>query len=111
VSTRIRLARGGTKKRPFYRIVVTDRRAPRDGRFVERIGSYDPRLEENKSTIDLERAQYWLSTGAEPSDRVRKLLALHGVGTDESAGAAAGPKRSRKSGAAVAAAPAAEATE
>ena len=79
MATRIRLARGGTKKRPFYRIVVAALTAPRDGRFVERIGSYDPLLKENKSTVDLERARYWLAAGALPSDRVRKLLILHGI--------------------------------
>ncbi|MBI3993111.1 MAG: 30S ribosomal protein S16 [Candidatus Lambdaproteobacteria bacterium] len=79
MATRIRLARGGTHKRPFYRIVVADKRAPRDGKFIEHIGHYDPLLSENKSTLDVARAEYWLSTGAIPSERVRKLLALHGI--------------------------------
>ncbi|HUJ76323.1 MAG TPA: 30S ribosomal protein S16 [bacterium] len=79
MSTVIRMARGGTKKRPFYRIVVADKRSPRDGKFIERIGSYNPLLAEKKSTVDTERARYWLGTGAWPSDRVRKLLELHGV--------------------------------
>ncbi len=78
MTTRIRLARGGKKKAPYYRIVVADKRSPRDGKFVERIGSYDPLLKEKKATIDLERVQYWLGTGAKPSDRVQKLLQLHG---------------------------------
>lgn len=89
MATRIRLARGGTKKRPFYRIVVTALTAPRDGRFVERIGSYDPLLKENKSTVDSERARYWLAAGALPSDRVRKLLILHGIEVPGGAPAAA----------------------
>lgn len=75
----IRMARGGKTHRPYYRIVVADKRARRDGKFVERLGSYDPLLPENKSTLNLERARYWLGTGAQPSERVRKLLALHGV--------------------------------
>jgi small subunit ribosomal protein S16 len=79
VATRIRLARGGKRHRPFYRIVVTDSRSPRDGKFIERIGSYDPLLSENKATVDLERARHWLNVGARPSDRVGKLLALQGV--------------------------------
>lgn len=75
----IRMARGGKKHRPYYRIVVADKRASRDGKFVERLGSYDPLLPENKSTLDVERAKHWLGVGAQPSERVRKLLALHGV--------------------------------
>ena len=77
--TRIRLARGGKKKAPFYRIVVADGRAPRDGKFIERIGSYDPQLSENKVTLDQERARYWLDVGAQPSDRVAKLFTLQGI--------------------------------
>jgi len=79
VSLVIRMARGGKKHRPYYRIVVADKRAWRDGRYVERLGSYDPLKTEDKATLDVERAKYWLSTGAQPSDRMRKLLALHGV--------------------------------
>ena len=79
MATRIRLARGGAKKRPYYRIVVADKRAPRDGKFVERIGSYDPLLTENKATINAERAAYWLNCGAQPSQRVAKLLAQAGI--------------------------------
>jgi small subunit ribosomal protein S16 len=79
VATRIRLARGGKKKRPYYRIVVADSRASRDGKFIERIGSYDPLLAENKVTLNVERATYWLNVGAQPSERVSKLLALQGV--------------------------------
>jgi small subunit ribosomal protein S16 len=79
VSTVIRMARGGTKKRPYYRIVVADKRAARDGRYIERLGNYDPLLKDNKSGMDLERINYWLGTGALPSERVAKLLKLHGV--------------------------------
>ncbi|GAB5470016.1 MAG: hypothetical protein Kilf2KO_30460 [Rhodospirillales bacterium] len=78
MSLRIRLARGGAKKRPFYRIVVADSRSPRDGRFIERIGSYDPMLpkdHENRTVIDLEKAKAWMSKGAQPSDRVARMLA------------------------------------
>lgn len=72
----IRLARGGAKKRPFYNIVVTDSRNRRDGRYIERIGFYNPiaRGGEIPLQIDRERAQYWLSKGAQPSERVASLL-------------------------------------
>jgi small subunit ribosomal protein S16 len=81
---RIRMARGGAKKRPFYRIVVADSRSPRDGRFIERIGSYDPMLpagNENRVKIDLEKAKEWLAKGALPSDRVGRFLAAANVYT------------------------------
>ena len=71
---KIRLARGGAKKKPYYRIVVQDVRAKRDGKFIERIGFYDPMVQDNRFGIDTERAQYWLSVGAQPTDRVRKLM-------------------------------------
>ena len=72
----IRLARGGAKKRPFYHVVVTDSRNRRDGRYIERIGFFNPVAagEEVRLNIDTERAQYWVSQGAQPSDRVAKLL-------------------------------------
>lgn len=85
MALKIGLARGGRKKRPFYRVVVQDKRAPRDGRFVERVGTYDPLRTEDKSTFQIERAQYWLSVGAQPTARVSKLLALHGISTGTSA--------------------------
>ncbi len=78
MSLRIRLARGGAKKRPFYRIVVADSRSPRDGRFIERIGSYNPMLpqeHEDRVRIDVEKAKDWMSKGAQPSDRVARMLA------------------------------------
>ena len=77
MSLKIRLARGGAKKRPFYRIVVADSRMPRDGRFIERVGTYNPMLpKEHPERIELktERIQHWLSVGAQPSDRVARFL-------------------------------------
>lgn len=72
----IRLARGGSKKRPFYHLTVADQRNPRDGRFIERVGFFNPvaRGQEETSRIDLERVDYWLSKGAQPSDRVAGLI-------------------------------------
>lgn len=78
MSLRIRLARGGAKKRPFYRIVVADGRSPRDGRFIERIGSYNPMLpkgHDDRVKLDADRAKHWLSVGATPTDRVSRFLA------------------------------------
>ena len=77
MSLKIRLARGGAKKRPHYRIVVADSRMPRDGRFIERLGTYDPLLtkdNENRVTLKDERIRYWLDKGAKPTDRVAKFL-------------------------------------
>jgi small subunit ribosomal protein S16 len=71
---KIRLRRMGAKKKPFYRIIVADSRAPRDGRFIEEIGTYDPLAEPYKVTVDSARARYWLSNGAQPTDTVRVLL-------------------------------------
>lgn len=76
---RIRLRRVGAKKQPSYRVVVTDREAPRDGRFIETIGFYNPRTEPATMTIDEERAIHWLSQGAQPSDAVRRILDKVGV--------------------------------
>jgi len=70
----IRLARIGKKKRPFYRVVVTEKTRPRNGRFVEIVGTYDPLLKPAGVKIDGERVNYWLSKGAQPSDTVRSLL-------------------------------------
>lgn len=72
----IRLARGGSKKRPFYHVVVTDSRSPRDGRFIERIGFFNPiaRGQEERVRIDFARVEYWVGTGAQVSDRVASLL-------------------------------------
>ena len=71
---KIRLRRMGAKKAPFYRIVVADSRCPRDGRFIEEIGTYDPMAEGENIKVDLERAKYWISTGAQPTETVRGLL-------------------------------------
>ncbi len=71
---RIRLRRMGAKKSPFYRIVVADKRSPRDGRFIESIGTYNPNTQPETVELEMERAAYWLSTGAQPSDGVVRLL-------------------------------------
>ncbi len=79
---RIRLARGGAKKRPFYRIVVADGRSPRDGRFIERIGTYNPMLTRDHAervVLKEERVKHWLSVGAQPSDRVARFLGTAGI--------------------------------
>ncbi|KQM18040.1 30S ribosomal protein S16 [Sphingomonas sp. Leaf24] len=78
----IRLSRGGSKKRPYYRIVVADARSPRDGRFIEKIGTYNPLLgkeDEKRVVLDAERATHWLSVGAQPTDRVARFLDKAGV--------------------------------
>jgi small subunit ribosomal protein S16 len=77
MSLKIRLARGGSKKRPFYSIVVADARAPRDGRFIEKIGTYDPRLakdSEERVKVDAVKAADWIKKGAQPTDRVLRFL-------------------------------------
>ena len=71
---KIRLRRMGAKKAPFYRIVVADSRCPRDGRFIEEIGTYDPMAEGENIKVDLERAKYWISNGAQPTETVRGPL-------------------------------------
>ncbi len=79
MATKIRLKRMGAKKKPFYRIVVADSRAPRDGRFIEEIGYYNPNTNPADVKIDEEKAQKWLATGAQPSDTVRSLFKRAGV--------------------------------
>ena len=79
MSVKIRLARGGAKKKPFYQIVVADERFPRDGRFIEAVGQYDPRQEEPLLNFKEDRALEWLNKGAQPTDTVRRLL--RGAGT------------------------------
>ncbi|MEE8267977.1 MAG: 30S ribosomal protein S16 [Gemmatimonadales bacterium] len=79
MATRIRLRRMGRKKLPFYRIVVTDKAAPRDGRFIEVLGTYDPRAEGEQVKLDAEKAKAWLANGATPSDTVASLLRKAGV--------------------------------
>lgn len=82
MSLAIRLSRGGSKKRPYYKIVVADSRSPRDGRFIERLGNYNPLLakdDEKRVVLDAERAKHWLGVGAQPSDRVARFLDAAGV--------------------------------
>ena len=83
MSLKIRLSRGGAKRRPYYRIVVADSRRARDGRFIERVGSYNPMVAKDhpdRIKLEGERIQYWLGVGATPSDRVAKFLADAGMG-------------------------------
>ncbi|PLX38526.1 MAG: 30S ribosomal protein S16 [Hyphomicrobiales bacterium] len=84
MSLKIRLARGGTKKRPFYRIVIADVRSPRDGRFIERVGTYNPMLpkdSEERVSLKQDRIQHWLDNGAQPTDRVLRFLDAAGMAT------------------------------
>ncbi len=86
MSLKIRLSRGGAKKRPFYRIVVADARMPRDGRFVEKIGTFDPikpKDDANRLVLDAEKAKAWLAKGAQPTDRVLRLLDSLGLAKRE----------------------------
>ena len=79
---KIRLARGGAKKRPYYSIVVADSHSPRDGRFIEKVGAYNPLLKKddpNRMTLKVERIEEWLKKGAQPTDRVARELAKHGL--------------------------------
>ena len=71
---KIRLASGGTKKKPYYRVVVADQRCKRDGRYLEHIGFYNPMVTENRFEINTERVKHWLSVGAQPTDRVSRLM-------------------------------------
>ena len=118
MALKIRLARGGAKKRPFYRIVVAEASAPRDGRYVERVGTYNPMVpkdHEQRLTLNGERITYWLSKGAQPTDRVHKMLATAGLAAapvirEQPKKSAPGKKRAeREAEAAEAAAAAAEA--
>jgi len=82
MAMKIRLARGGSKKRPFYRIVAADSRMPRDGRFIEKLGTYNPLLpkdSEERVKMNMERIQYWLGQGAQPTDRIARMLEAAGV--------------------------------
>ena len=82
MAMKIRLARGGSKKRPFYRIVAADSRMPRDGRFIEKLGTYNPLLpkdSEDRVKMDLERVRHWLAQGAQPPDRISRMLEAAGV--------------------------------
>lgn len=83
MSLKIRLARGGAKKRPYYRIVIADSRSPRDGRFIEKIGTYNPMLAKDgdtkRWTLDVEKAKAWLAKGAQPTDRVLRFFDAEGL--------------------------------
>ena len=117
MALKIRLARGGAKKRPFYRIVVAEASAPRDGRFVERLGSYNPMVAKDnpqRLVLDGERALYWISKGAKPTERVQKMMASLGlldapVLRDQPKKSAPGKKRLEREAEAAEAAAAAEA--
>ncbi|MQB01667.1 MAG: 30S ribosomal protein S16 [Actinobacteria bacterium] len=108
---KIRLMRVGKKKQPSFRVVVADSRSPRDGRIIEAIGNYHPRLEPSGVSIDAERAVYWLQQGAQPSGQVRKLLEISGtwaafkgegpMPTKEAPAEAAAPARPKKTTAAA----------
>ena len=78
MAVKMRLRRMGQKKAPFYRIVVADSRSPRDGRFIEEIGTYDPKAE-SAITVDAEKAKQWIKNGAQPTDTVSKLLKIAGI--------------------------------
>lgn len=96
MATVIRLARGGSKKNPYYRVVVTDKRAPRDSNFIEKIGTYNPMLPKDaqRLTINAERAKHWMEKGAQPSERVTKLFANEGL--VEKPDYSAKPQKTRK---------------
>ncbi|MEK9717946.1 MAG: 30S ribosomal protein S16 [Candidatus Puniceispirillum sp.] len=120
MALKIRLARGGAKKRPFYRIVVAEASSPRDGRYVERVGTYNPMVpkdHDQRLIINGERITFWLGKGAKPTERVQKMLASAGlmaapVLRDQPKKSAPGKKRAeREAEAAAAAAAAAEAAE
>lgn len=116
MSLKIRLSRGGAKKRAFYRVVVADARMPRDGRFVEKIGTFDPLKAKDDATrlvLDLEKAKAWLAKGAQPTDRVLRLLDGLGIAKREPRNnpKKAQPKKKSQERAAAAAAAAAKAAE
>ena len=82
MAMKIRLARGGSKKRPFYRVVAADSRMPRDGRFIEKLGTYNPLLpkdSEERVKLNVERVHHWLAQGAQPTDRIARMLEAAGV--------------------------------
>ena len=111
MAMKIRLARGGSKKRPFYSIVASDSRMPRDGRFLEKLGTYNPLLakdSEDRIKMDVERVQYWLSQGAQPTDRVARFLDEAGITKREARSNPEKAKPGKKAQERVAAAKAAE---
>jgi len=86
---KIRLARAGAKKRPYYHIVIADSRSPRDGRFIQIVGTYNPRTEPSALKVDNEKAVKWLLDGAQPTERVKKLLEISGAWAEFGAARAA----------------------
>ena len=100
----IRLRREGAKNRPYYKVVVADSRSPRDGKFIEIIGTYDPKKPDHNSTLKLDRAEYWISKGAQPSDTVRSLIKK--IKNPEAAAKKAAAKAAKKPAPAPKAAPA-----
>ncbi len=88
MAVRIRLARHGTKKKPFYRIVVADSESPRDGRYLENVGTYDPLYDPARVSLKSDRIQYWMDQGALPSDTVRSILKKEGFFADKASAAA-----------------------
>ncbi|WP_442755382.1 30S ribosomal protein S16 [Methylocystis sp. JAN1] len=116
MSLKIRLARGGAKKRPFYRVVVADSRSPRDGRYIEKIGTFDPLKAKDAAdrvVLDAEKAKDWLSKGAQPTDRVARILDAAGLLKREARNnpQKAQPKKKAQERAAAAAEAAASAAE
>ena len=79
MAVKLRLKRMGSKQKPFYRIVAADSRSPRDGRFIETVGTYNPIVKENNVTVDEEKVAKWISNGAQPTDTVKSLLSKNGV--------------------------------
>ena len=113
MAMKIRLARGGSKKRPFYRIVAADSRMPRDGRFIEKLGTYNPLLpkdSEDRVKMDVEKVQEWIGKGAQPTDRVKRMLEAAGVmpKTERNNPNKGTPGKKAQAAAEAAAAPAAE---
>ncbi len=93
---KIRLTRLGDKKSPFYRIIVADERAPRDGRFVDVLGTYNPLTNPAKVELDAEKAKKWIANGAQPTDTVRTILAQQGVIPEKKAPAKTGHKQKKE---------------
>jgi small subunit ribosomal protein S16 len=105
----IRLRREGARNRPYYKVVVADSRSPREGKFIEIIGTYDPKKPDHNSTLKLDRAEYWIARGAQPSDTVRSLIKINK--DPEAAAKKAAAVAAKKAAAAPKAAPAPVATE
>lgn len=95
MAVRVRLTRVGSKKNPIWRVVVADGRSPRDGRFIETIGHYNPQTQPSRIVIDRERLQHWLDRGAQPSDTVRKLMRAENTGFEIPTGPAPEPPAAR----------------